>query len=120
MRSVFAVLFAALLLSASSAVAQDEGPLHAAIARAFTTDLPRTGSGAQSPAPAVSIPPSAAPVTAAPATAPPASSPTPSAATQAAVDQRIRTLQSQLGITEAQIFMVATYIYAVSHGQAKP
>jgi mono/diheme cytochrome c family protein len=24
------------------------------------------------------------------------------------------------GITEAQIFMVATYIYAVSHGQAKP
>src|SRR6266508_1643263 len=24
------------------------------------------------------------------------------------------------GITEAQIFLVATYIYAVSHGQAKP
>jgi mono/diheme cytochrome c family protein len=24
------------------------------------------------------------------------------------------------GITESQIFMVATYIYAVSHGQAKP
>lgn len=24
------------------------------------------------------------------------------------------------GITEAQIFMVATYIYAVSHGQTKP
>ena len=24
------------------------------------------------------------------------------------------------GITESQIFMVATYVYAVSHGQAKP
>jgi hypothetical protein len=38
--------------------------------------------------------------------APPTSTtaqPVPSAATQAAVDQRIRTLQSQLGITEAQM-----------------
>ncbi len=51
MRSVFAVLFAALLLSAPSAAAQDEGPLHAAIARAFTTDFARAGSDAQSPAP---------------------------------------------------------------------
>ena len=32
-----------------------------------------------------------------------AASPVPSAATQAAVDQRIRTLQSQLGITEPQM-----------------
>jgi protein CpxP len=43
-------------------------------------------------APTVQLPPSAAPPAAAP-----------SAATQAAVDQRIRALQSQLGITEAQM-----------------
>jgi hypothetical protein len=39
----------------------------------------------------------------APAAAGPSSSPAPSAATQAAIDQRIRTLQSQLGITEAEM-----------------
>ncbi len=51
------------------------------------------------PAPATAPPPAAA---AAPAAAHPAPPPL-SAATQAAVDQRIRTLQSQLGITEAQM-----------------
>ena len=64
--------------------------------------VPSTGL-AQSPAPAAPIPPSAAPTTPVPTTAPSAGSPAPSAATQAAVDQRIRTLQSQLGITEAQM-----------------
>lgn len=43
-----------------------------------------------------------APTAASPSTAEPAI-PAPSAATQAAVDQRIRALQSQLGITEAQM-----------------
>jgi protein CpxP len=49
-----------------------------------------------------------APLPPIPTATPPAAStapakPTPSAATQAAVDQRIRALQSQLGITEAQM-----------------
>jgi hypothetical protein len=51
MRSVSAVLFAALLLSARAAGAQEEGPLRAAIATAFTTDLATAGPAAQSPAP---------------------------------------------------------------------
>ena len=53
---------------------------------------------AQSAAP---LPPTPTPAATAPAAAP-STSPAPSAATQAAIDQRIRTLQSQLGITEAQ------------------
>jgi hypothetical protein len=58
---------------------------------------------AQSPS-TVQLPPApaASPAAASPAVAQPAS-PAPSAATQPAVDQRIRTLQSQLGITEAQM-----------------
>ena len=61
------------------------------------------------PPPATAIPPTPAPSSAAPAPAEPAvpaaASPAspPSATTEAAVDQRIRTLQSQLGITEAQM-----------------
>jgi hypothetical protein len=51
MRSVSLVLFTVLLLAARSADAQDEGPLHAAIANAFTADLAMAGSNAQSPAP---------------------------------------------------------------------
>jgi periplasmic protein CpxP/Spy len=55
-------------------------------------------------APAVQLPPTSkpAPPPASPAVAQPAA-PGPSAATQAAVDQRIRALQAQLGITEAQV-----------------
>jgi hypothetical protein len=56
-------------------------------AQSATTSLPST--------------PATAPTAASPSTAQPAT-PAPSAATQAAVDQRIRALQSQLGITEAQ------------------
>jgi len=52
---------------------------------------------------ATPLPPTAAPTTPAAPAAPPSSSSAPSAATQAAVDQRIRTLQSQLGVTEAQM-----------------
>ena len=57
-------------------------------AQSATTSLPST--------------PATAPTSASPSTAQPAT-PAPSAATQAAVDQRIRALQSQLGITDAQI-----------------
>src|SRR5258705_12785467 len=52
-------------------------------------------------APSIGFAQSAAPNP--PTGAPASSSPAPSAATQTAVDQRIRTLQSQLGITEAQM-----------------
>ena len=51
MRSLFLALFVALLFFARSAAAQDDGPLHAAIANAFTADVATVGSGAQSPAP---------------------------------------------------------------------
>lgn len=57
---------------------------------------------AQSAAPGAPIPPATATTAPAPAAAPPAGALASSPATQAAVDQRIRTLQSQLGITEAQ------------------
>jgi periplasmic protein CpxP/Spy len=59
-----------------------------------------------------------APPTAAPATAPSSSSPAPSAATQAAVDQRIKTLQSQLGITEAQLPLWAAFAQAMRDNAA--
>jgi periplasmic protein CpxP/Spy len=57
-------------------------------AQSATTSLPST--------------PAIAPTTASPSTAQTAT-PAPSAATQTAVDQRIRALQSQLGISEAQM-----------------
>ena len=57
-------------------------------AQSATTSLPST--------------PATAPTTASPSAAHPAT-PVPSATTQAAVDQRIRALQSQLGITDAQM-----------------
>src|SRR5262249_3976976 len=43
---------------------------------------------------------------------------TPSAATQAAVDQRIRTLQSQLGITEAQMPLWSAFAQAMRDNAA--
>jgi hypothetical protein len=55
---------------------------------------------AQSAAP---IPSTAGPTAPAPAAAAPSSPPAMSSATRVAVDQRIRMLQSQLGITEAQM-----------------
>ena len=55
---------------------------------------------AQSATPAAQSPLAAAP---APAAAPSVGAPAAPASTQAAVDQRIRMLQSQLGITEAQM-----------------
>lgn len=65
------------------------------------------------------LPPTAAPTTpAAPAAAPPSSSPAASAATQAAVDQRIRALQSQLGITEAQMPLWSAFAQAMRDNAA--
>jgi prophage DNA circulation protein len=70
---------------------------------------------AQSAAP---LPPTAAPATP-PATAAPAlSAPAASAATQAAVDQRIKTLQSQLGITEAQMPLWSAFSQAMRDNAA--
>ena len=57
---------------------------------------------AQSATTALPSTPAIAPTTASPSASQPAT-PGPSATTQAAVDQRIRALQSQLGITEAQM-----------------
>ena len=73
---------------------------------------------AQSAAPAAPIPPPAAPAASAPAAAAPSGSATPSAATQAAVDQRIRLLQSQLGITEAQMPLWSAFAQAMRDNAA--
>jgi periplasmic protein CpxP/Spy len=70
---------------------------------------------AQSAAP---LPPTAAPAASAPAGAAPPSSPAPSAATQAAIDQRIRTLQSQLGITEAVMPLWSAFAQAMRDNAA--
>jgi hypothetical protein len=67
----------------------------------------------------VQLPPAsaAAPPAASPAAVQPAS-PAASAATQAAVDQRIRTLQSQLGITEAQMPLWSAFAQAMRDNAA--
>ena len=75
---------------------------------------------AQSAAP---LPPTAPAATAAPAAAAPAaaaqpSAPAPSVATQAAVDQRIKTLQSQLGITDAQMPLWSAFAQAMRDNAA--
>src|ERR1700724_2564350 len=67
----------------------------------FSTRLVRSVALAALLAPSIGFAQSPAPTP--PTAAPASSSPAPSAATQTAVDQRIRTLQSQLGITEAQM-----------------
>jgi hypothetical protein len=61
--------------------------------------------------------PTAAPPAASPAAAQP-TSPAPSAATQAAVDQRIRTLQSQIGIAEAQMPLWTAFAQAMRDNAA--
>jgi hypothetical protein len=71
---------------------------------------------AQSTAP---LPPTAPAAAAAPtAAAPPATAPAPSTATQAAVDQRVRALQSQLGITEAQMPLWSAFAQAMRDNAA--
>jgi hypothetical protein len=67
---------------------------------------------------AAQLPPTAAATSAAPAAAPSAGLPAPSAATQAAVDQRTRTLQSQLGITEVQMPLWSAFAQAMRDNAA--
>lgn len=86
---------------------------------------------AQSVPPAAPIPPASAPSAPAPYAAPPiapqsgesaapagASAPSLSAPTRAAVDQRIRALQSQLGITEAQMPLWSAFAQAMRDNAA--
>src|ERR1700737_3329693 len=82
----------------------------------FSTRLVRRGALAALLAPSVGFarPPPPPPPTAAAAS----SSPAPSAATQTAVDQRIRTLQSQLGITEAQMPLWTAFAQAMRENAA--
>ena len=63
--------------------------------------------------PAIALAQAAAPPAPAPAAAAPPAAPALSAATQAAVDQRIRTLQSQLGITPAQMPLWSAFAEAM-------
>src|SRR5262249_24617776 len=73
---------------------------------------------AQSTAP---LPPLASPPPPPPPAAPPRAaraSPAASAATQAAVDQRVRALQSQLGITEAQMPLWSAFVQAMRDNAA--
>jgi periplasmic protein CpxP/Spy len=74
--------------------------------------LAQSAPTAQSPPPATTAPPAASPAAAQPA------SPTPPAATQTAVDQRIRALQSQLGITEAQMPLWTAFAQAMRENAA--
>jgi uncharacterized small protein (DUF1192 family) len=67
---------------------------------------------------ATPLPPTAAPATPAPAATAPSSAPAPSAATQAAVDQRIKMLQSELGITEAQMPLWSAFTQAMHDNAA--
>jgi len=87
----------------------------------FTANFLRSVSVAALLVPSVGFAQTAAPTppSAAPAAAQSSSSaPAPSAATQAAVDQRIRTLQSQLGITEAQMPLWTAFAQAMRDNAA--
>ena len=91
----------------------------------FTTSLARGIALAGLLAPSIGLAQSAAPLpptppaaTAAPAAAAQPSAPAPSVATQAAVDQRIKTLQSQLGITEAQMPLWSAFTQAMRDNAA--
>ena len=70
------------------------------------------------PLPPTVAPATAAPTAPAPAAAAPSTATAPSAATQAAVDQRIHTLQSQLGITEAQMPLWSAFTQAMRDNAA--
>jgi periplasmic protein CpxP/Spy len=66
----------------------------------------------------VPLPQTAVPTAPSPAAATPSSPPAPSAETQAAVDQRIRMLQTQLGITEAQMPLWSAFAQAMRENAA--
>ena len=86
----------------------------------FTANFLRSVSVAALLVPSVGFAQSAAPTppTAAPAAAQSSGASAPSAATQAAVDQRIRTLQSQLGVTEAQMPLWTAFAQAMRENAA--
>jgi periplasmic protein CpxP/Spy len=77
---------------------------------------PSTAS-AQSATPIVPLPSSSTPAAQPPAASQPPA-PTLSASAQAAVDQRIRTLQSQLGITEVQLPLWSAFAQAMRDNAA--
>jgi periplasmic protein CpxP/Spy len=66
----------------------------------------------------VPLPQTAAPTAPSPAAATPSGPPAPSAETQAAVDQRIKLLQTQLGITEAQMPLWSAFAQAMRENAA--
>ncbi len=82
----------------------------------FSARLVRSVALAALLTPSIGFAQSAAPTP--PIAAPASSSSAPSAATQAAVDQRIRTLQSQLGITEAQMPLWSAFAQAMRENAA--
>src|SRR3984893_16974032 len=82
----------------------------------FSTRLVRSVALAALLAPSIGFAQSAAPTP--PTAAPASSSPAPSAATQTAVDQRIRALQSQLGITETQMPLWTAFAQAMRDNAA--
>ena len=82
----------------------------------FSTRLVRSVALAALLAPSIGFAQSAVPTP--PTAAAASSSPAPSAATQTAVDQRIRTLQSQLGITEAQMPLWTAFAQAMRDNAA--
>jgi prophage DNA circulation protein len=89
----------------------------------FTSSLARGAALAVLLAPSLGLAQSAAPLPpaaspAAPAAVAPSSAPALSASTQPAVDQRIRTLQSQLGITEAQMPLWSAFTQAMRDNAA--
>ena len=86
----------------------------------FTANFLRSVSVAAVLVPSLGFAQTAAPTppTAAPVAAQSSSAPAPSAATQAAVDQRIRGLQSQLGITEAQMPLWTAFAQAMRENAA--
>jgi protein CpxP len=79
--------------------------------------VPSVGLGQSAPTAQLRPTATAAPPAASPTAAQPAS-PAPSAATQTAVDQRIRNLQSQLGITEAQMPLWTAFAQAMRDNAA--
>src|SRR5437016_14012925 len=82
----------------------------------FSARLVRSVALAALLTPSIGFAQSAAPTP--PIAAPASSSSAPSAATQAAVDQRIRGLQSQLGITEAQMPLWTAFAQAMRENAA--
>src|ERR1700731_3862783 len=82
----------------------------------FSTRLVRSVALAALLAPSIGFAQSAAPTP--PTAAAASSSPAPSAATQTAVYQRVRALQSQLGITEAQMPLWTAFAQAMRDNAA--